>query len=384
MFICLTVLLCFLAGLLGKYFLYGDKIIDPVVIVIVDNDNSMESNFFYAMIKDMKEYKELITFEKRNEDEALQLLKENMASAIFTIPENFAQSVKSGENKPFSVIYNSSMPIKSEILKYFADAFTQMLTASQIGVYSALDYIRNTGSNEQYSTIFRGINLKYLNIVLKRNKMLETETIAVTGEASAFQYYFFAAYIFIMIAGVLLFVDIIQNNFRREILLRLKKSGVSSIRIMRENVCSVFVVFIFINIILGCFVFAADKMMHLGLEAEPVIIAYIYLILFTVSSLTVFISSFFRNVFSAGIFISVTSLISLVLSGGIIPVDYFPDYFSLGSKFTLNFWAVRLLNDGMKGRLSIINVSVICIFLLTFAVLSALCFWTNSKAGDII
>jgi hypothetical protein len=383
-YICLTVSLCTFAGLLGNYFLYGKKAVDPMTILLVDEDNSMESRLFYTILSEMEEYKTLLVFEKADSITASAALAENKATAAVTIPAGFAESVKNGSNEPFSVAYSAASPIKAALVKQFTDAFTKMLTATQIGVYAALDYTRETGSTADYATMFRGINLRYMNIVLNRADQFEIETVSTTGETGLFEYYVFAAYVFILFAGSLLFVDLLQKTLYRATLLKLNRLGRNSFRIATESMVAVFIMLLLINTVFLSSYFVAERFDFLPMDFEinTLLIVTVALLSLAVAAFTVFVAACFRSVFSAGIFVSLLSLVFLIISGGIVPVAYFPENIAPFSRFTLNYWAVRLLNDGFSGRLVLENVAPIVCVIVALTILAALLIQKNAKVGD--
>lgn len=382
-FICLTALLSFLIGLLGNYFLYKDKAVDPVTIVIADMDNSVESRMFLGNITSNEQYNDFLVFESKTEAEARLMLERNEAAAVFIIPKDFAAYIKNGENQPFTAIYNSSMPLKVALIEYFANGLTQMLAASQIGVYTALDYAWENGTQKQYDTMFRTVNMKYMSTVLGRSKILDTAEVSVVGRVSPFQYYFFAAYIFIMLAGTILFVDILHGVFTRDTLIRLRLARISSVKITIAAILSVFVVLILINGIFGVFLFyAKDIAAQIPLNKE--LLLGLAVILLCVSAFTVLVSQMFKNVFSAGVFISLFSLVTLFVSGGIIPIDYLSASINTLSRFTLNFWSVRLLSDAALLTTDYYVIKVILLFILIYSLLSFIVFSIKARAGDTV
>lgn len=382
-FICLTALLSFLTGLLGNYFLYKEKAVEPITIAIVDLDGSIESKLFLKNITGNEQYKDFLIFENTTEQEAELLLDQNIAAAVFTIPEGFAEYVKNGENRPFTAVYNSSMPIKTALIEYFANGLTQMLMASQIGVYTALDYAYENGTNAQYDRIFRTANTKYLSTVLARDKIIVAEEVSVTGALTAFQYYFFAAYIFLMLAGTVLFIDILQGIFTKDTLIRMRLRGVSSFKITLGAILAVFIVLLIINgVFLAALYFAKGIVPQIPLNKQFIIA--VLLISLCVAAFAVLVSVIFKNVFSAGVFISLSGIIMLFGSGGIIPVDYLSASINTFSRFTINYWGAKLLNGAVTLTTDYNNIKMFSFFILVYLLLSFIIFKIKAKAGDAV
>ena len=385
-FIGLTALLCVIAGLLGQYFLSGGGKIDPITILVVDEDHSMESMLVYNMVSNLEDYKELLVFEQMEADAAVDALKANKASAVVTIPKGFTENVKNGRNLPFTISYNLSTPIKSAFIRYYADAFTRMLTASQTGVYAALDYAREYGDQAQYAAMFQTINMRFLSTVLNRMQMLTIYEVSVTGTSGAFQYYATHAYIFIMMAGLLLFTDLLQYNLSKRNLLKLGLTGVGSIRIVLGTAVGVFSLLLLVSILFGGLGFAAAAYLHLELpmQVDWILPSAVFLMLICLGIMGTLLALLFQRMFTAGIFISLFSLVSLVLSGGIIPLDFFADKIQMAGKCTPQYWLARLLNSSFGGQADYGALLAVCAYAGAAFILAVWVCRRRMKAGDTL
>ncbi len=383
-FICLTALLTVLAGLLGSYFLYYHKI-EPVVIVIVDNDKTMESRVFYSMASGLEEYKDLIVFENADDVSAAQMIESGYATAVFTIPKGFTEKVKNGENEPFSVIYNMSSPLKAQLVKYFSDAFEQMLMASQIGIYTGLDYARDFDGASRYTDIYRAINLRYLNLLLMRSSVFDVNGVSVINNANVFQYYFFAGYIFIMLACSMLFIDAIQANMRGKNLVKLYALEKGAFTTAVWTILSVFAALCVINAVFIGAVYGFGTLFSIDIGFGWIVFLFSGLIMLAVSAFTVAVSAAFGSVFSAGVFVSIFSFASLFLSGGVVPSGYFSPLFKTISGFVFNSWAVKSLVDAASrsSKAYAENCIALGIFIVVFLAVAVILFsFARRRAGD--
>ncbi|MDR1687669.1 MAG: ABC transporter permease [Clostridiales bacterium] len=333
LFIAASIALTVSFALVGQGLLYGDKITDPLSVIIVDRDNSAESRMFTQMFMEYDLYKNILNFSTNGENNARQLIKENKATAVIIFPRNFAENIKNGKNEPFTVILNDAQPLKKTLTEYFALSFAEILAGSQAGVYAALDYTYQN-SPENYERMFSVVNFKFLNLVLNRNSMLNVSQVSAVSRIPVFLHYLAAFWIFINLAGISLFIDVINSNFNTFTLKKLRLAGANIFLTVSGLVAGFFAAFTCIN--------AAFLIPVLFLTELPkfsfALILNTALFFLCVSCLAVFISLMFKNPAAASVTTSVFSLAGLFLSGGIIPREFFAPVLRNSSYATLNYW----------------------------------------------
>jgi len=325
--------LIFSFGTLGQSILYSDIITDPLSIIIVDYDESLESRMITQMFQDYEMYRDIVNFSTNTESAAMAEIKANRAAAVLLLPENFAENLKNGANEPFTVILNEAQPIKRALVEYIANAFSDTLAASQSGVYAALDY---TWQNfpESYDRMFMIVNLRFINMVLNRADMLDTETVSAIASIPVFLHFAVSFWIFLNIAAISLFADVFITNFNPFILKKIYLSGTNMFLFVLQLIFAFFALFAAINAGLLIPVFYSLSLP----EISPPLIAAPALALFCVSALAVFVLFIFKHSSSACIIITAVSVCGLFLSGGIIPREFFAPQFKNLSYLTLNYW----------------------------------------------
>lgn len=372
LFIAVTAALTFSFGTLGRNILYSDSLTDPLSVIIVDQDDSMESRMFTQMFQDYELYADILNFYVDSEESALSKIKINEAAAVLILPENFAENVKNGSNEPFIVVLNEAQPLKKTLVEYFTEAFAGILAGSQSGVYADLDFTYQNYP-DGYNRMFTLANLKFLNIVLNRQDMLKTLTVSAVSGIPVFLHFVITFWIFINIAGAALFFDLISSNFNLFILKKLYLSGVNVFLMVFELILAFFLAFLAINAVLFFPAFLFLPMPELSF----LWIACIVSVLFCISCFTVFISLMFKNSSAACVSTAVFSLTGLFLSGGVIPRDFFTTEFKNISYVTLNYWFYESVTGAISGEISGGANLIVLLVCLMFFLLSVLRIFTK-------
>lgn len=367
LFIAATAVLTFSFGTLGRSMLYGDSLTDPLSVVIVDQDDSMESRMFTQMFQDYEAYADILRFSVDQEEAALSKIKVNEAAAVLILPENFAENIKSGSNEPFIVVLNEAQPLKKMLVEYFAEAFAGILAGSQSGVYADLDFTYQYYP-DSYNSMFTLSNLKFLNIVLNRQDMLKASTVSAVSGVPVFLHFVITFWIFLNIAGAALFFDLINSNFNSFMLKKLYLTGTNVFLVVIELILALFLAFLLINTLLFFPAFLFFPMPELSFMW----IACVMAVLFCISCFTVFISLMIKNSSVACVMTAVFSLAGLFLSGGVIPRDFFTPEFKNFSYVTLNFWFYESVTGAFAGEVNSMATLIVLLFCFAFFLLSVL------------
>ena len=341
----LTAVLCLAAGLSGHFFLTDGSVVEPITVAVVDLDESIETRMILSAIMDAPEYGELLVFSRPSPADAASILDDGRTTAVITLPEGFGNSMTRGENMPFAVAYNRERPLASALVRVVADAFADMLRSSQMGVYVTLNYaLAQDIPQTQYDMIFMSVNMRFIGLVQNRQDMFVSDIQSVTGELVIWQAYFIAVYIALMMCAAFVMTDAVRRNFSRYFIISLGMRGVSHRVVCLACVMSYFLLFLVLNIGLWlCITFLSYLLglpafgINAGLACGVVVIAA------ALAAFAVMLTFVFDSSLSAGAFTAVFTVVSLFLSGGIIPAAYFSESFQLMSNAVFNTWGVRLL-----------------------------------------
>jgi len=367
-FFLLVALLCLGAGLAGNFLMTGQSIAGPISIAVVDLDNSFETGLIISAVTESSENYDLLTITSHTAESAKDALENGTVAAVITLPENFGRGIITGENIPFTVTYNQDMPLSSAFVRISADAFANMLRISQIGVYVTLNYAAMQElPPEQYNMIFMGVNMRFLNLVLNRDEIFISDIQSVTGGLLIWQAYFIAAYTALMMCAAFVMTDAIRRNFNRLSLISLKNRGMSLYMVFLACVNAYFLLFLVLNT--GLWLFANILLTALNMPLFALstsMLMGVFVVAAILSAFAAMLTFAFENHLSAGAFTAVFMVISLFLSGGIIPVAFFSDSLQILSNIVWNTWGAKLLGAALIGENIALPMAVCIFFALIF------------------
>lgn len=361
LFFIFLIVLCFGAAILGNFFARGDNLLDTTYVAIVDLDDSEQSRLILSSITETNEFGNIIEFLYLTENQAQKEMEHGNVTALVTLPIGFGESITTGENIPFSIVYNENNLLSSTLIMIVAEAFAGMLRSSQIGVYTTLNFAQYVGVTPQiYNQVFWGINLRFIGMVLNRHNIFDTQLVT-TNQISAGVAYFIAAYITLLLCSFFVISDIVSKNFKRFVIHSIKLRGFNLNNILFGCVISYFCLLLIINILLLLVIYATGF-----LAFNMSLLFGILYITFVISIFGTAVTFIFRNNFDRGVFVTVFSSFSLFLSGGVIPLEFMGDWANILSFFVFNYWATQLLAGTLIGESVLIYSSVILVFAAIF------------------
>jgi len=382
LFACLTVLLCFTAGLLGSFFLSGEGAIQPITIALVDEDGSLESRMLLNYLEGLGEEHSLLAFSLTDRAGSQAMLEQGAASAVIAIPEGFMAGVMDGSNPPFIVTLDAGSPMRAAIIRLFASVYADMLRTGQQGVYIALDAARDYGDAAQQQEMFRTANLRFLTAMLNRGSIQENRMLSPTGQSSAGIHYAAAAFVFLILLGSSLFIDLWARAASKPVLLRLNAMGGSGG--MKAGLCylagaaapfGAACLLLVFGINLTSLIFGFGPIISGG-----VIVALLMLILCGAAFLTA-VSRLFGQGPGGCVFVFLYGLAGLFLSGGVLPPAYLAPALMSAGRLTPHYWLSRLLARGIDGSVDLGALAGSAAFVAFFALVAICAILRDGKAG---
>ncbi len=315
--VCLAVF--FLANQIGS----RKSIIEPFEVVIVDQDNSMETNMLINILAEREEFADFIYVSRGDLDTARQRLGSGEIPAYLVIPENFAEDIKSGVNTPFTVVGSLDRPLQLAAARILTESGVAFLSSSQSGIYSTIDYAFENGMSfeEIQAKLVMPINLKFAMRLLSYEDFFNTAVVSQTPIPLGKHYFLSFAFFFALI-NIPVYASALA--FNKNIFGVYRVAGFSLARLTALRFFGVFTA----NCLL-CLPFA------FVLGAAYLLVALL------VASLALLVLTIVPEE-SAGLIMFVTAGVMLFVSGGIIPVVYLPKVFERLQLFTLNYWVLSL------------------------------------------
>lgn len=366
--LCLIALLSLTAGLLGSSLLYGDAPIDALEIAVVNQDGSAESRLAYSLLSGAFE-DTLINMRVLGEKQALRLLEQGKVNAVFYIPEGFVQSIISGQNEPLRIAFNRFTPVKSSLIRLFADTYLGQLRSSQLGIYAALDYTR-AHAPQEYDQVLRGINTRYITLAISLSRLEEETVLSATGRASPFVHYTASALVLLLMLGCALFAPTIQNNFGAPTLSGLRRLGVPPLKTAGGWALAWWAWFLPLGVLCAAALAVGGSAM--GESISLLIIAGVAVVCLWLGALGSACSFVCRSSTGATALLCVYGTLSYLLAGGALPLSFFPGWLQNAAMVFPSYWAVELLEGAAMGELLPLPMGVLVLFALAFWGIAAL------------
>ena len=361
----LVVSMSAIAGFAGNLFLTDGILPQPISIALVDLDDTFETRMILNAITDDPDYIDLLEFTILSAGDAQAALNRGDVTAIITFPEGFAHGMLMGRNIPFEVTYNSERPLASALVRVTTESFADMLRSSQIGVYVSLNYANMQEiTRDQFDMVMLAVNMRFIGLVMSRGDIFIHDDQSVTGGLDILQAYLIAMYCALMLCAAFVMTDATRQNFSKFFMLKLKNRGVSPLKPFLACLAANFLLFIVVNAGLGFMLF--------GFSININTILAIVVITTGFAGFAAMITFLFNSTFSAGSFSAVVVGVSLFLSGGIIPLGFFPDGLRIASGVVFNTWATRLISAALLDESLALPIAACIAFALIFASIGCL------------
>ncbi|MCR5419568.1 MAG: ABC transporter permease [Lachnospiraceae bacterium] len=166
---CILLLLCF-----GYRNNDKPKEDEPVIIGIVGETDDKYLAAGLSAVRYFDSSRFALKLVEMSEEEAKIQTGNGEISGYAIIPEGFAASIKTGENKPVILVTSKAVDnIVSLLVRDFADSISKYLNETQSSIYGVEAYLKSLGGYEDVWKEINDINKYYVNLVLHRDELYE-------------------------------------------------------------------------------------------------------------------------------------------------------------------------------------------------------------------
>ena len=322
-------------------------------------------------------YIELIELE--DEKVAETLLNKKALHSYVVIPENFVSSVLYGDNQTVKyVMLEDSTSIVSILSADIVKAVSTMITNTQSGIYSALDYCYDEDVDD-ISDKNMALNIKYVNLALNRHNIADTTNIGVKDSLSLEGYYFCGMItLFLLIFGIAFCSVYAKKNLSLNRVLKAK--GMSCFKIISGEYLaflSFTVATILIVMTLAGFAVNGTKLPIPELEnfalIDFILLAFKLLpAIFALSALQYLIYEATSNLISSVLLQFIVALGLAYISGCFYPDFFFPESVRLIASYLpsgVAFGYIRSIIANQQVWLNLALCALYTVVFLSFAIL---------------
>ena len=368
----LVALLSAAAGLLGAALLYSDAPVDLITVAVVDNDNSLESRLALSVISSAGKG-ELLRLQRMGFGRAERMLNNGELNAVFVLPKGFVQSVFNGENLSVQAIYNPATPLSSMLVKITADSTLALLQAAQSGIYTALRYTEEH-IPESYPTVYTRINARFIRAASAHSSTFYRREVYATGDVGATAYYLIHILIFLHLLSLPVLCSPMHRACNPAVLQSLHRLGRNGFYTAVPWALSYSLCLLpCLAIIPAIWLLAAGP---LGLSISPMVLFCLPVLALLLGALSCLFALFFKHIVSSAFCSCLLACVSLLLSGGVIPLSYMPEPVSALARLIPQWRVYRMISCALNGIFDLVAfvalLGLIALLLLCIAVCAEL------------
>lgn len=297
---------------------------EPIRVVLVDEDDTMESSLLATVIEETLSGNEFIDIDRKLSEEASSLIVQDKISAYFSFPEGFTEDLYEGNSVTIPIIGNPSRITESFVVKELVESMSRLLAGAQASMLTINSYAKELEMpEEERQELLVEQLMDFTFYTLGKNKLLDQEVITNIATSSPKHYYILAGWFTLLSVWLLAFYMMIGKEEDDGMLLRMKLFGVT----MWQRVWAR------IQVALGAALFLATLafvVIEAFVDFELLLLDYARFALYTflyalllligIALIDVWISS--RKIALLGQ--SFLTFFMIFTSGAIIPTLYFP------------------------------------------------------------
>ena len=180
-------LLCFLLPLLlmplAETLLTQGVSFSGVTLAITAPEGDPVPELLEQILPNMNDVKQYCTVQAMDRQEALESLEKGEITAILALPEDFIQGIMNGTNPDVELIVRGDRPLEALLTFWIGQSASDMLAAFQSGIYAVLNlYAENPPADLSYQQVVTQINLRYVTWMMNRQDLFRVQMISTTQQ----------------------------------------------------------------------------------------------------------------------------------------------------------------------------------------------------------
>ncbi|WP_411954988.1 ABC transporter permease [Alkalibacillus sp. S2W] len=316
--LCLTVLLfpLLILSVVGLIIYHtAQSEIDDVELVVIDEDDTFETNALIEQLASDDSLNDYITFQKETGAVESYLNNENVA-AVLHVPEGFTEQLRQGHNQPINVHLNQGQPFSSRLAQLLLESGEDYITAAQSGVNTVLHF----SDVHDRQVLIQDMTLHFTWLTLGRNQLFDEQYLSDHSVLSWQEQGYIAMKASVLLMMFLFFVLVFRPRHFQIVQNRFRLLGFTSFKqgISQALFYSSFM-FLYIVVLVG--------ITTLRMDFNPIYVSIQWLLIMMIM---VFIYLIVEKIWRTATVVLMLSasfnIILLVMSGVLLPAAYLPSY----------------------------------------------------------
>ncbi|MCM1245015.1 MAG: ABC transporter permease [Roseburia sp.] len=168
-------------------------------IGVAAQENEPYVDWMISTIENMDSLSFTCRFQKLPEQTANEKLRSGTLDAVFVIPPDYIASLVSGRKNPLKIRFgNRDSAISGFLIRQIGEAASELMIHTQAGIYAMKDFYRKTGLPDAAKDEM-DLNLKYLDTIMGREKLLTVEEVSQDQGLSGSAYYVVSGFVLILL-----------------------------------------------------------------------------------------------------------------------------------------------------------------------------------------
>ena len=348
-------------------------------IAIVGNTTDSYLGFGVAALSKLDDSRFMVEFPTMTESEARQALVRGEVTSYAVIPDELVDSIVYGTNyAPVTFVGSTGQKgITGILVEELTEIISTLIVRSQSAIYGMQNILRNHGMSSKWNEATDSLNLRYIDMVLKRTQVCDLEILGLSNGLATGEYYFCSMLIFfLLLAGINSSPLFGRRN--SELMRLMASRGVGAFR----QVAGEYLIYLFLNLccLLGVFlvlipVFGKGTVNLAGWEGmEANVLMGFYVRLIPVAAafaaMQFLLYELTSGVVSSILLQFICGISMAYLSGCFYPASMFPDVLKRIGELVPTGLALSYADAKLMGESSLAAVTGLIIYLAVFLGLS--------------
>ncbi|MBP2077383.1 ABC transporter permease [Oceanobacillus polygoni] len=331
------------AVIIITYFMPSEK--ETIQVGLVNLDENEQTELIVQLIEQSSQLGSFIAIHSLTENEAKIAVENNEISSYITFPDNFTRHLMQGQSVEIPITGNPNQQAESFLVNELIESVSRHIRASQANILAINSYAREFGMDDEERNDFVFEQFKeFLFYTVGRDRVLTEREITNLATSSPIQYFAVGSW-FILISIWLL---TIYNFFTKENPIRLRnRMRLYGVLEIQQTIAKMFVTMFITAIFAGLSLFALENVLVETIIPEDYLRITILTLLYSVIFLQclAIIETLIQSHKLRLLVQSMFTILSVIISGAIIPVIYYPLWIQNLLPYLFSYEALSWIQD---------------------------------------
>lgn len=321
-----------------------------IQVGLIDQDQTTESELLTILFVETVSEEGFMKIEAMTEKEAQAKIEQNELSAHFSIPNGFTNNLYDGISVTIPIVGNGSKPTDSFIVKELMDSMARLLSTAQANILTIYDFSKEIDmpqSEREEMLIEQFVDFTFFT--LGKDKMLTEEEITNVATSNPIYYYVVSFLFMLLTIWVFGFMTMLNEDEQEGMNVRFTMLGVT---IWQQTIAKILITLVGVLTFVIVLFLAIQRVLSFELYAIDYIRIVLFVILYSIQLIALFVlcQIWIRSNKMSLLAQVVLIVLTILLSGALIPTLYFPEVVQDFSPYFFSVhafsWFIDLMVEG--------------------------------------